>query len=148
MNHSELQDQLFDWHDGQLPAGKASVVHAHVASCLECRTHLNDWKKTTHTFLSPLQIQDAPVFTQKVMRKIRVSQASETQVRPRFFARWAFPALALSLGSFAAMVLYVAQPTVAAADGLFSADSQTTPTEWIANIAKDDQILGSVVEKP
>ena len=148
MNHFELQEKLFDWHDGQLSAAQAAEVSAHLSSCSECRMQLDDWKQTAQTFLIPLKMENSPAFTQNVMRKIRNSQTTETQERPQFFARWAFPALALSVGSFAAVLLYVAQPTAASADGLFLTDSQATPSEWVSSLAKDDQILGSVVENP
>ena len=115
---------------------------------MECRTQWDLWKQATQLFLTPLQARDGQVFTQNVMRKIRTSEAAETQARPRFFARWAFPALALSMGELAAVLLYVAQPAAVSADGLFLSDQQTTPSEWVATAAKDDQILGSVVEKP
>ena len=148
MNHSELQEKLFDWHDGQLSAAQAAEVSIHLPGCSECRMQLDEWKHTAQTFLIPLKMEDSPAFTQNVLRKIRNTQAAETQERPRFFARWAFPALALSMGSFAAVLLYVAQPPMASADGLLLTDSQDTPSEWVSSLAKEDQILGSVVENP
>jgi anti-sigma factor RsiW len=146
MNHSELQEKLFERHDARLSAGLAAEVDAHLEACLDCRTQLDAWTQTTQTFLSPLRLTDSQVFTQGVMRTIR--NLPETQARPRFFARWAFPALALSMGSFAAALLYVTQPTTLSADGLFFADPQTTPSQWITSIAREDHILGPAVEKP
>jgi len=139
------QKKLMDWHDGRLSLEERLFMKMHLLACMSCQVELQQWRSLAQTFLQPLKVQESEVFVQQVMRKIRVAQPVEELARPAFFARWTFPALALSMASFAGALLYVAQPTVASAENFIQS---SVSVESLTMIPTADQLLSAIVEKP
>jgi hypothetical protein len=101
------------------------------------------------SLLAPLRVESSEVFVQNVMRKVRAyGQRDEWVLWPRF-VRWALPALALSVSSFAAAMIYTIGPAPTSPESLLLEDqTQNTSTSWISSPPNEDQILDSVVAKP
>jgi anti-sigma factor RsiW len=143
MNHTDIQNVLFEGYDGELPPDTQSLITQHLTCCAECRGLLETWRLTTQKILTPLQTPDSERFVQNVMRAVR------TQVleRPALFFRWAFPALALSMAGFAVTFLYIEHASPTASDTLVWGDQDTTITDGLSTPPTEDQILSAAVEK-
>ncbi len=88
---------------------------------------MNDYK----SLFTPRETKDQRVFTAEVMQKIRRLQPADSfwQV----FARWAFPALALSFGALVITVSYSVEPQAVSAETFVLDDEETVYTiEWVA----------------
>ncbi len=70
------------------------------------RRAIQQWKQVSADYLQPLKVESSEIFIQGVMRKVRAYGSKQELSRWSFFARWAVPALALSMTSFAAVFTY------------------------------------------
>jgi len=94
-----------------------------------------DWIKT---FLEPLRLESSEVFVQQVMRKVRAFREREEWIRWPVFARWAIPALAISIGSFTVALRYTLQPTpLSTTSVLLGGQEQSFSNDWLT--AVDEQ---------
>src|ERR1019366_177744 len=93
-------------------------------------------------FLEPLRAQSSEAFIQAVMRRVRSESLPEAGIRWAVFARWAYPALAVSISGFAAAMLYTVPPSTMSSDVLLMGDrDQTLVVEWLNPSPDEDQIL-------
>ena len=94
-----------------------------------------DWIKS---FLEPLRLEGSEAFVQQVMRKVRAYSEREEWIRWPIFARWAFPALALSIAGFTVALGYTLQPTqLTTTTVLLGGQEQSFSNDWLA--AVDEQ---------
>jgi len=82
----------------------------------------DDWLEKE--LLQPLRYEASEAFVQRVMQKVRAYAEREEWIRWPVFARWAFPALALSVASFTLALNYTLQPTKLSADTIFLQDQE------------------------
>jgi len=144
MNHTELQEKLWAFYDGELSGEDRTALAAHTDICSDCRDQLSDWKRTRDQILRPLRTAASEPFVHSVMRRIRALDAAPARLP--FFVRWALPALAFSAAGFAASLLYVLQPSGASPESLLWADHSTNlSAQWLADHPDEDQILTSAV---
>ncbi len=149
MNHDQLKDQLFAFHDGELSAESHARLKAHVDTCPSCQQSLLEWKDTSRLFLEPLRVKSSEIFVQQVMRRVRALEPEASGLGWPLFVRWAFPALALSVSSFAGAFVYTEQPLTAATPAIFL-DEQEQPSALgsLSSVVADDQILSNEVTNP
>ena len=107
------------------------------------------WEQTSRTFLQPFRIADSEAFVQNVMRKVRIYDQNEERRNWTYFARWAFPVLALSFTGFAVALVLTVQPLDVSVDSLVLENwGQNVSADQLSIPTNEDQILDSVVAKP
>jgi Domain of unknown function (DUF4349)/Putative zinc-finger len=100
--HSLEHEELMAYLDGELPADKAAIVHAHVAGCALCQRLSGELRGLSQD-MSLWQVEPTPV----TLQPPRLSNPTETPAARRFFA-WRRPASILSFAGAAAVVVLVA----------------------------------------
>jgi hypothetical protein len=89
----------------------------------------DEWIKT---FLEPLRLESSEAFVQQVMRKVRAYTEREEWIRWPVFARWAFPALALSIAGFTVALGYTLQPVQPSTTSvLLGGQEQSFSNDWL-----------------
>jgi len=107
------------------------------------------WEQTSRAFLQPFRMADSEAFIQSVMRRVRAYDQNEERRNWAYFARWAFPVLALSVTGFAAALVLTVQPIDVSADALLpQSQGQNVSAYSLSAPPNEDQILDSVVSKP
>ena len=146
MNHELIREQLFTYYDGELSPAARSFVEMHLQDCVECREILDGWKQLSARILEPLEGKDSEAFVQQVMRRVRAYGSEPEGIRWPVFARWAYPALALSMAGFVAALVFAQIPANVSTETLL-AGGQTASVagQWLSGPPTEDQLLGSEV---
>lgn len=103
------------------------------------------WKRLSAVFFGAERLSDERLFTARVMAEIRQHQPAP--IPWRSFARWAIPALAISLGSFTLALRYSLDSTPISAETALqdSVNSSDSPENWLTASHDEDEILDTVV---
>jgi len=102
-----------------------------------------EWHQIVETLLQPLRAEGSEFFVQNVMRKVRHVAPREARLLWRSFTRWAFPALGLSMTSFALACVLTMRSAPISTDVLFLGDEQTVSTDWASHSLNEDPLLDS-----
>ncbi len=102
--HGRVQDSFSAYLDGELAAPDKALVEQHLAACLQCRTHLEQLRRTLGS-LGSLKRKAPPTFLPDIQRQIF------TRSSGRFFGqRWRLfgkiPFEWLSMAMIVAMLAY------------------------------------------
>ena|SRR5688572_16104115 len=102
------------------------------------------WNRLSKALFQVRRLKDERVFTAGVMAELRERETAESSWK--LFARWALPALALSMGGLLLSVWYASEPDTVVAEALLQDNGNSTETEtWLVNAPDEDEILGTVV---
>ncbi len=103
------------------------------------------WKKISASLFGVSKTADERLFTSRVMAEIR--QRQPVIVSWRGFARWAIPALAISMGSFTLAVRYSLEPEAVSPEAVLQETSVPTDYSeaWLTTSHDEDEILDTVV---
>ncbi len=102
--HQKIQDAFSAYVEDALAPAEKSSLEQHVAACLQCRTHLEQFRRAMEQ-LGALRVKAPPSFLPDIQRQIF------TRSRGRFFGRSTklfgrIPLEWLSLGMIVAMLIY------------------------------------------
>ncbi len=90
------------------------------------------WQRLSEALFKPRQMKDRGVFTAGVMARIRDLQPADLSWR--LFARWAIPALALSLGGFIFALNDWMEPLPVTSETIVLGDPDALVSiEWLAS---------------
>lgn len=115
MDHENLKDQVFLYHDPETSEDERQVLARHLQDCEECRLSLKQWEqiqaKISKTALAP-----SPVFAYRVMERLHgVTGDRSKDLSPSAapaFLKWLFPTLgySLALGLMVAVIAHQEVP--------------------------------------
>ncbi|MEK7287562.1 MAG: zf-HC2 domain-containing protein [Elusimicrobiota bacterium] len=108
MNHEELKEALFTFHDGELAGKERQEVETHLVTCSDCRLALERWKKISGVLLRPAKIAPSEEFVSRVMRRIEEERPAVLGLRDALEGLWdrvSLPNLAWA-GSAAVLLVF------------------------------------------
>jgi anti-sigma factor RsiW len=102
--HARTAERFSEYLDAELPPAERATIDAHLATCIQCRTNLEQFRRTIHT-LATLKKKAPPSFLPDIQGQIHARS------RGRFFGkRWMLfgriPFEWVSLAMIVAMLLY------------------------------------------
>jgi hypothetical protein len=103
MEHNDIRDKLSEYIDGSIAAEERTEIEAHLKTCLQCSSALEELRKTIGHIKTVEEIEPPAWMTQKIMAKVR----AEAVEQKGFFHRLFFP-LRIKLPIQAIAVLFLA----------------------------------------
>jgi hypothetical protein len=103
MEHNDIRHKLSEYLDGSMTTQEQAEIEAHLKTCQECETALNDLRKTIEQIKAIEEIEPPAWMTQKIMAKVR----AEAVVKKSIFQRLFYP-LIVKLPIQAVAVLFLA----------------------------------------
>jgi anti-sigma factor RsiW len=102
--HGRIQDDFSAYVDGELPAGRRATIDEHLATCIQCRTSLERFRRTVGG-LSALKKKAPETFLPKIQQQIFTrSQGRFFNRRRLLFGRVPFEWVSLAM--IVAMLVY------------------------------------------
>ncbi|MBI4375045.1 MAG: zf-HC2 domain-containing protein [Elusimicrobia bacterium] len=144
MDHSEIEERIFEFFDGELDAAASVEIGRHLDACGPCRQRLERWLRVSRFLRAPAP-RAGPDFAAAVMSRLpRESPAAALRGR---LSR----AIMVPVYAFAAAALFLAlvprpesQPST---DALLLSDEEA---EWAAgsNEPSAEELIGLSLEAP
>jgi anti-sigma factor RsiW len=128
MEHNQIQEQLADFEEGQLPDAQMRLVLHHLEGCPECREALRQWQQARQSVADCVTPEPSDSFVQRVMARVETLPAGSAFRIPE----WLYPELGVAAAAtllFVVGYFGVPLPTVSAERLLDS--FQPRGGEWI-----------------
>ncbi len=103
MEHNEIRHRLSEYIDGSVSGEEREAIDAHLKTCTQCSTALEELRKTIEHIKTIEEINPPAWMTQKIMATVR----AEADEKKGFFHRFFFP-LRIKLPIQAIAVLFLA----------------------------------------
>lgn len=103
MDHIELRDKIFEYHDGRLSGMESAQVEAHLKECADCLVFYENWKKVSKALFAPASSNGgSETFVRGVMDRL---EALETRRQGSVIPiQWFAPALGMAAMLFLALI--------------------------------------------
>ena len=85
MEHNDMRHKLSEYLDGSITAQEQAEIEAHLRTCQECETALNDLRKTIEQIKAIEEIEPPAWMTQKIMAKVRAEAEEKKSIFQRLF---------------------------------------------------------------
>ncbi len=103
MEHNDIRHKLYEYIDGSVMGEERAAIEAHLKTCLQCSSALEELRKTIEHIKTIEEIDPPAWMTQKIMATVR----AETKEKKDIFHRLFYP-LAVKLPIQAIAVLFLA----------------------------------------
>jgi len=87
MEHNDVRHKLSEYLDGSMTAQEQAEIEAHLKTCQECESALNELQKTIEQIKAIEEVEPPAWMTQKIMAKVR----SEAEEKKSIFQRLFYP---------------------------------------------------------
>jgi hypothetical protein len=103
MEHNDIRHRLSEYIDGSVTGEERAAIEAHLKTCLQCSSALEELRKTVEHIKTIEEIEPPAWMTQKIMATVR----AEAELKKDFIHRFFFP-LHIKLPIQAIAVLFLA----------------------------------------
>ncbi len=132
MDHAELKEKLYAYHDNELRAQERVEITDHLSNCDSCRSELQTWKKISQSMFRREPIEPSESFVAAVMDRID----PQTQTNPAtswWDWLWEIPAFGLGFAALMFLFSFHSIESATSIEAIVSSDAgRTESLKWIS----------------
>jgi anti-sigma factor RsiW len=140
MNHDQIQEALTALYDGELPGNRQKDIQDHLASCPDCQTAWEFWRRTSSALFRPPTFGASEAFVQRVMGRLPADVEEESAAWT--WGQWLTPAFGLGLAAFLFVNFLSQQKSQLAAESLLVAGLPAASDSVMTEATPMDGLLG------
>lgn len=151
MNHDEIKNNLFLFHDGEIKGEAANLISDHLLTCSECENVLSAWNDQM-ALLKNSTPEFSEAFVERVMNSIAAIEPSLTwlqKVDQFITSKWFFPAfVSAALAGFIFIMSYAPYDETNKLEDtmLLTHKTANVPAQWLSNEpVRETQLLGYIM---